>query len=354
MASTGVESFQYARLLASQGVITFPVLDESTRSEYLAKFRRELKEFPEYRAGVETRVLGGFGALGNPSAFHNPTVRQLRKIMLISILPILRELRNCSDFKFEKFSKVQQLVDRSMYRRAKTKPSAETWHRDICDMAKADDASPCTILGGWINLDPHNHEFSCVKGSHNDPGVLSKTAGFDRFQEKALEAIQRRYDGKTVQVPPGHMIVFFQFIAHQVLGRARDFDMHRVFAGWRLTNSKSDLFDQTDFIRDQSVPFIPSAQVPEIYAPSHERFFQSETVKWMIESFVQNCCDTPKVIPPLPGVTFMVPGRSMKSLRAYALRMYDAYTQEDIDAISTSNIWVLTDPRHGRRVQLRL
>jgi hypothetical protein len=145
------------KTLYTDGVCVIPVLTSKELKCYHTHFYKELKHFPEYKENNKNPlVVGGFGALGNPSSFHNTTVRTLRIRLMFSTIPLLSKYPNLNKRKLE------QLIDRMSIRRVNTSLSKESWHRDVAENLSKDDI----IFGGWINLDLHNHQkFSCVKGT---------------------------------------------------------------------------------------------------------------------------------------------------------------------------------------------
>jgi hypothetical protein len=155
------------------------------------------------------------------------------------------------------------LFDRFCVRKENTKLTGESWHRDIGKGLDGD-----KIFGGWINLDPEGCEpqkFSCVPKTH----IYDKTdkTGFVKFGEKEIQDFKERK--KIMKIPPGYMILFFQDIVHEVLSRKMKFDSYRLFTGFRITNSKTCLYDNSKAIENQGVPFIPSGQIPSIYYKMH-------------------------------------------------------------------------------------
>src|SRR4029077_13121294 len=88
--------------------------------------------FREYRRDVDIKkyVGGGFGALGNPSSFHNECVRQLRLRMMMTAVPLFATFESQRPGGMPP-RKLEQLLDRMLYRPPKDKPTAESWHRDI-------------------------------------------------------------------------------------------------------------------------------------------------------------------------------------------------------------------------------
>jgi len=210
-----------------------------------------LKKPPEFKNPQGPLTLGGFGALAIPSSFHHPDIRFIRQLVYDKVKPELR--------KYFTHSNLELLFDRVSVRRVGTSTSAESWHRDICPDSLPDDI----ILGGWINLDPDgspNQKFSCSPGTHRD--VPNDQTGFAKTKEIPKNK-------KIYEVPPGHIILFHQNILHEVKAQKAKFESHRLYLGWRLTNSNAPLFDHTSIIENQGVPKIPSGQIPPMYAKLH-------------------------------------------------------------------------------------
>ena len=44
---------------------------------------------------------------------------------------------------------------------------------------------------------------------------------------------------------------------------------HKLYIGWRITESSKPLFDHSKIFEDQGIPYIPSGQLPPIYAKLH-------------------------------------------------------------------------------------
>jgi hypothetical protein len=212
-----------------------------------------LKKPPEFLDPNGALTLGGYGALAIPSSFHNPDIRFIRKKVYKLVKPQLKSL-------FPNHSHLELLFDRVSVRRIGTSTSAESWHRDICPNSLEDDI----ILGGWINLDPDgspNQLFSCSPGTHKDE--LDNKTGFSTT--KIVPTVKKIYE-----IPPGHIILFYQNILHEVKAQKSKFESHRLYLGWRLTNSEKPLFDDhSNIIDTQGVPKIPSGQIPPMYAKLH-------------------------------------------------------------------------------------
>jgi hypothetical protein len=58
--------------------------------------------------------------------------------------------------------KLEQLIDRLMYRPKGASATAESWHRDNTPGAQPSDHT----FGGWWNLDAETQKFSYARGTH--------------------------------------------------------------------------------------------------------------------------------------------------------------------------------------------
>ena len=293
-----------------------------------AMFDRELAAFPEFEfkpgaATPDNVVLGGFSALGNPSSFHNETVRQLRAMVHPHVRALAAKMvpRGCG-WNFE------QVVDRMLIRPGGRVPSAEAWHRDVAPGTQQGDQ----VWGGWLNLDDRSQWFSCVPGTHRT-GTTHSAAQHQGFapipkeERKAYKARSRR-----VEIPAGCVLVFSEDLVHEVVGKRCGHTMYRLFLGWRLTRSTEPLVpDVESRLEDQAVMPLKSAQMPRLFAKLHwtnwrkklEVFGRCLKSQCQVRVRVKTGKDA--------GAVYTLPhpaqGKSqhMKSLRAYGLPMYRKY-----------------------------
>jgi hypothetical protein len=161
-----------------------------------------MKHFPEYlhpgQPGT-VYVNGGFGALGNPAAFHNPAVRSLRLLFMSYIVPMVGALNRMQRTPGRS---LEQIFDRLSLRRKGTSATAEAWHRDQAALPNPERED---VFGGWINLDlTETQYFSGVPGTH----VQEKgKAGFARLSEAEVKHAQEHK--QRIPIPPGHHFIFY-------------------------------------------------------------------------------------------------------------------------------------------------
>jgi hypothetical protein len=350
------------------GATTLPVIPPEKLAEYRQEFTKALHSFPEYKRSPTTKdktpdgqpityVAGGFAALGNPASFHNPFVRNLR----IEAYSVVRKFlynyfarlhaEHVDKFKFE------MLFDRMMFRRKGQQGPDEAWHRDVMKKHQIEDQDE--IYGGWINLDSTDQYFSFIPGSHLSFSSYTLQDGFSEIKdilEKYKDDQQKRVisDDEVkkimkeisdlkyrIKVPPGHVIIFPQYILHEVVGTKVDHNMMRLFVGWRVTTSsksiyvdksKVDLLDE--IVDNQQVPQLPGGMIPPVFGSNHLMFYLNkpfdlgEGVKrtlseWSSETFV-----LPALVDKINTKTkapYTIVNQTMKSLKEYNLPLYQPY-----------------------------
>lgn len=211
----------------------------------VAAFLGEQLEF-EAPTAATPQVMGGFGALGNPTSFHHRALRRFRSALYRRTLPLF-----CAAFPGQH---LQCVPDRFSVRRAGTALSPEAWHRDVS-------VPPGTGLcfGGWANLDAPGAEpqvLSCAPATHRDePGGAAGSGFAPLSPEELLGARARR---RRVEVPPRHCVVFHERLVHEVAARRQTGgDSYRLYAKYLVTPDAaaapfgSEILDR---LRDLGVP----------------------------------------------------------------------------------------------------
>jgi hypothetical protein len=308
--------------LAQYGVAVVRAFDDVGRRHWNERLFRAMDDFPEYRLRGPTvqRVLGGFGALGNPSSFHHPEVRVFRRMRKKLLLrPVMAAFARqtfgegrCDEVRME------SLFDRLCVRCEDFhRPVAEAWHRDIYGAAAyklrplphtLPGGAADLLFGGWTNLDHREQRFVGLLSTHRE-AVTRGQSGFAefskadvqkfRFNERLLQQADRRFghtlhtDAKGhVRVPPGHAILFQQELVHSVVsGPQPETPALRVFHGVRLTTETVPLFDVAAAIDNGGVPRIPSGQIPPMFSSNHYQFFASHERyrRWGEQTFRREC-----------------------------------------------------------------
>lgn len=324
------------------GVTTIPILSSSQLDEYRTNLKQEMELFPEYLRNSANKlvyVLGGFGALGNPSSFHNPTIRRLRKkVYQQAVARLFRQLVN--DYQTEVENNDQQhtyylesLLDRFMYRLKGTAPSAESWHRDVANDKLIEFYDE--IYGGWINLDTESQFMSCIPGSHLGVRLKGLQSGFATIGKKDIDKF-KPYK-QLFEIKPGHCIIFPQYLLHEVVSKKAPYDMMRLFIGWRLSTTGKSFYTNPGLdklIETQGTPILPSGQKPPMFAANHGSFFlkknftidpatnySSNTIEWSKDSFHPQLLVSKK--------DYLIVDRYLTSLEDYDLDKYEDYTPDE-------------------------
>jgi hypothetical protein len=311
--------------LLAHGVAVLPYLDEPSRQWWEGLLYDAMDDMPEFRVqGRATqRVLGGFGALGNPSSFHHPTVRAFRrKFKKLAVRDVMRAYVALRYPKGEgEDVRLEALFDRLCVRcDAFNEPVAEAWHRDIYDHKKfrlrplphtLPDGAQDLLIGGWSNLDTRPQYFVGLVGTHRDDGTGAGAGGFSKYDaaqikqygfNERLAAQGGRTIGHTLQcdrrgmivVPPGCAVFFFQRLVHAVKsGKQPATPSLRVFHGFRLTREDVSLFDLEGVVANGAVPRIPSGQMAAMYSQNHYAAFgnpgNDSYRSWGRRTFVDAC-----------------------------------------------------------------
>lgn len=266
--------------LSNDGIQIIRVLNNDHIYERL--FRETELAFPEFSIRTQNYVLGGFGAYGNPSSYHNQMVKQLRKLAFDKIIETqvfnryLREIRPDTHQNY----KLECLFDRMMHRHKNQKPSAETAHRDIVPSEYNNQLHDNHIFGGWINLSSQYQYFVGLPGSHIDI-IGDDQNGFYKLDVNSDE--YRHYQNNKVKYPiaPGEMIIFSQHLLHEVLAKKSEIEQFRLFTGWRLTLSNNLLFpSKVDTINNLDIPMLPSGQLPQMFSKCH-MMFKNKPFFWL-------------------------------------------------------------------------
>jgi hypothetical protein len=270
--------------LIKEGVQTLKIFENDHEQEFI----QMMNEFPEYKKDASPCVLGGFGAFGNPSSFHHPLIKNIRKQVFDKLIDsgILQEFLH--HFNYQGYS-IEVLFDRVMHRYPKQKPSAETAHRDVTptEFLGTDDI----IFGGWVNLSKNFQYFSYLPESHlNENSLINSIQvgleGFNKINE--YELINFKMNKQLITIKPGEMIIFPQHIIHEVLAKGYNYHQYRLFLGWRLTKSNTLLFkNKGEAISELGVPLIPSGQKPPICSPCHY-MFKNKTFNWISKDYPKN------------------------------------------------------------------
>lgn len=329
--------------LFDDGVCVVPVLDKE-RTQYYREHYKNM-HFPEFVHHDGVYVMGGFGAYGHPSSFHNDIVRELR----METTPMMRDFfkdtfqsnyPNCSFY-------LERLFDRMCVRKKGTIIPKETWHRDLnpMTMVLVDEKKKLYgirenehIFGGWINLDEEPQYFSCLPSSHKDNIIVKKKKSESGFvAQDNPDAITQP---TIMEIPSGHAVVFYQKILHQVAPKKYSHDSFRQFQLFRIVCSENEpepLFPRQvieRWIDHQATPLLPSGQHPPMYSSNHSSVFLfSGTKNDPIEfskkvhphCIVEQTCQSGKY----KGRHYKIMKRFQTSLHELKLSMYPPYSESE-------------------------
>lgn len=323
--------------LAREGYVVVPtgLVDAATRGRVRTALLAHFTESPEFDHADPTDsawrpVLGGFAACGNPSSFHHPFARRAREVCLHHALHVLPVQGRC----------VEVLFDRIVLRRKGQSPTAETVHRDETPAARDGD----DVFGGWLNTDDVEQTFVCAPRTHTDVGT--RNYGFAKVtDEDTLEAYAARRT--TVAVPPGHMLLFYERILHEVTAvRAAD-DLTRVFVAYRLTHADSPLFGEDALercIAEQAVPKIKSGQDPALYPSAYRNFPRhfDALQTWSVRTFAPAALYRHTVRSGrLDGATYMRVLPKCPSLARLGRGMHTPYDADECALLRPQRAWNL-------------
>ena len=301
--------------LINKGVIVIAFPQDLRDAFQLETYLTEQKEY--INSTVDTVfVMGAFGALGNPSSFHHPQIRQLR-------LSIFNFAKLYFATHFPTYY-IECLPDRFCIRLPKTSLSAESWHRDISNVNKTITAGHADdlIFGGWVNLDKEQTQyFSCVPYTHNE---RTTEGGFSLIKTEDRKHYKERRE--RIAIPPNHMLIFNEKTVHEVCSSKQTCKSYRLFMKYRLTKIAEPLFpDNVKIAQEQGVFPLSIAQTPPIYAKLHavnwksrlENF--SENIK---TEFIDGSCSHTRV------------KRFMPSLKEANYEMFPDYLDEELDILT--------------------
>lgn len=348
------EEQDYQCTLRKRGVVVVPtpLTDANARLATRGAFFAHLAESPEFGstrpAATDTidtvdpdwqPVKGGFAALGNPSSFHHPWVREMREMVQAHLLDL-------DVLPMQSHEYLEQCFDRLLFRQPGQTPSAESLHRDEAKTAHPDD----DVFGGWINFDDSDQYFSCVPETHTE---VAGNRGFAKIDDP-LEKAKYKQRLERVLIPPGHILVFYERLVHEVLAHAAPKLTMRMFFGWRLTNQTSSLFGDealSKWIQDQAVPKIKSGQDPAVWPSSYSNFsrnFQTLT-DWSKKTWAPELLYTHTVAADaksVPGSEWeRVPAR-LPSLHALGVLLgghvkHRGYSKAELAILKPNNKWRL-------------
>ena len=337
------EDVDYQEALVRDGYVVIPTaLGSSPQmlAQAQAAFDQHFRESPELRNPrpedpTWKNVLGAFSALGNPSSFHHPFLRALREKCEAAVLD--------ADTLPLKGRRLEQCLDRAMRRIPGENMDAESWHRDeALHTLPGDD-----IFGGWINLDSEPQYFSCAPGTHQDVGTQNN--GFAEILDPDEKARYRQLANAhgRVEIPPGHILIFYERIVHEVLHLVATRIMKRLFLGWRVTTAREPLFGMTTtklWIDRQMPAVVKSGQKSVTYPTVYYNFTRNfaKLTEFSTEVFVPQCLYAHTVkTGAQKNTVWMRVRRNMQGLGHYGLPLHAPYDEHEVKVLVPSRSWQL-------------
>ena len=244
--------------LARDGYAVIPVLDPTDTDDWCARLKAAVQTGPENtdEARNESALLvgGGFGALGHPSSFHSPVVRELRALLFAAVIarkaipvPVGHGL--------------SMVFDRVGYRLPGLAPTSEAWHRDQPGKLHSPLRPGEALYGGWFSM-TEGQEFWCAPGTHRDP--VGTHGGFNTKVTPA-ELAEAKAKRTCVKVPKGSLLIFNENLLHEVVSKRSTSLMVRLFTGWYVSapgRTEPRIPDTATVIEEQAVPTLKSGQTP--------------------------------------------------------------------------------------------
>lgn len=225
--------------LLEDGVVVIPfptqIVDEFNVDEFM-------KGQVEFIGNPKQKVGGSFGAYGNPSSFHHPQIRKVRHALWLNAIETLKTVHPGQY--------VCCLPDRFGMRLEGTKPSAETWHRDV---SIPYDTLPknVTVYGGWANLDRYfaprlerkkmitsTQHFSCVPKSHKNVDVTR--GGFAKIADNQIGVLNAKK--VLMDIPVYHAIMFNELLAHEIVAQTQTHDSYRLYCKFLVSPEPINVF----------------------------------------------------------------------------------------------------------------
>lgn len=347
----------HAYHLIHRGYTVIPVFDTTQLRIQHTRFGNTLKQMPEFNDDIRWSpknkdienerwfTKGQFGALGNPSSFHNQFVREIRQIATKTTAKLFSDVIQTD--RGNPNRKLEQIVDRMSVRRSRSRPGKDSWHQDTTppEFLTVGDS----MYGGWVNFDLEiTQHLSCFAGSHKRnpltgaaPVRLKKgNYGFEKFSEEEQAKLDIMKKNRTngyinVDIPPGHMLIFIQELVHEVAPKRGNTpktqlnplgESWRLYLGWRLTMSRDRFMGDIPFFKNQSVPKLKSGQMIDTW-PSTGNWYGSGTQglqRWAIKTWKPVLLETKTKSATAksdPNVTYIVPPQHFYSLHEVSLKL---------------------------------
>lgn len=274
-----------AAQLELEGYVVLPLPDYLFDHFDVATFLTQQIEFVNPTVD-SIKVMGAFGAFGNPSSFHHKDLRRLRNGIYDVMYSFWAELHP--------HKWLTHIPDRFSVRRQGTSTTAESWHQDVS--APYWQLGERVIYGGWVNLDADQTQyFSCIPRSHRTHAPTA--SGFQKFSKEQSQAFDNQRMQPGVPIPPRHCIVFNEILVHEVKAHHQKADSYRLYLKYCVANTRSYFRDTWgDIITHQMQQLgVPPYHVeregsytfPKMYGPMHVNMNGKPSTLHRIEDFTQ-------------------------------------------------------------------
>jgi len=264
----------------TKGYAVLPFPPHIRESFNLDLFLQEQREFTTQDKN-QLFVLGGFGALANPSSFHHPERRKLLQDVFAYMFPMFGRLFEGTDYEY-----LSMIPDRFAIRRNDQQVGSETWHKDVSFALDSNNMiKNAMMFGGWINLDANKSQFfSCVPGDVILPGPESEQFYERTLQGKggfsAIDGEKLTEKSERIEVPPNHLIVFNELLTHEVAkgGTKTNFDpnktSYRCFLKWYVSKTATPYWGvqrmESFFNRQSQIGMSLSQPDAPMFASAHQ------------------------------------------------------------------------------------
>jgi len=217
-----------------RGYVVLPLVPEGSIDEVSDKVRVaidvDMAELLPLRKAGERRTFDPAGKLSGSINFHKDvrSVRCAAHDAAKALLECVVALGRNGELPFSLSSSILRnpavaCCPDAVLSRPPSDKQQPNWHRDFTS-ASQEAAGEALILGGWVNLDrreiaPGQH-FVCVPKSHMLLGsreLVKPVPGAEGFVKlDPVETLQAAEAAETVTVPPGHLLLFIERMAHAV------------------------------------------------------------------------------------------------------------------------------------------
>lgn len=283
----GDSDLSIAEFMDKYGFIVAPIFSSDEINTYKRHMIEDIRASP-YLKDAETFInkisMSNFGACSLPDVFHCATAVALRSHILEFVKQHLK--------KFGGSEYVSVAHDRLMQRLVGDKCSGDMmFHRDIHPWASdkpKDDVKHLAeqivaIMGGWLSLSGDN-VMTLVPGTHKD-----ETDGRVGCVEIEGDAFYPRL--RKIRVPPGHLLLFHQRMAHVVPNSVtKDEEQWRMFTGVYFTKTPI-IMDKSNVesVLSGAAPHLPSGQDAPMFDRFHTVFGKHrERLRAYSDLFVDN------------------------------------------------------------------